>query len=258
MLDITLFRQPAFLGVSLATFAIAAGMFAMFPYLSIYLQDELGTSPLGAGLRFLPLTAFVFAVPLVMRRFGERVQARVVSGAGLALVGVALIWMHGLSTDSHWTALLGGFILAGLGIGLANPVLAATALRVVDPGRAGMASGINNSFRLGGVAIGVAALGAVLEHRVGTTLASSAHVHSRQLAAAISSSGQRATAHTPALAHTAATAFVNGLNAVFLVGSALVFAGAIAAAALIRAPAAAPVPVPERAEPAVSSSGRGA
>ena len=258
MLDITLFRQPAFLGVSLATFGIAAGMFAMFPYLSIYLQDELGASPLGAGLRFLPLTAFVFAVPLVMRRFGERFQARVVSAVGLALVGIALIWMSGLTTSSHWTALLGGFIVAGLGIGLANPVLAATALRVVDPGRAGMASGINNSFRLSGVAIGVAALGAVLEHRVGTTLASSAHVHSQRLAAAISSSGQRATAHTPALAHTAAAAFVNGLNAVFLVGSALVFAGALAAAALIRAPAATPASAPDQAEPAVSSSGRGA
>ena len=52
MLDLSLFRRPAFVGVSVATFAIAAGMFALFPYLSIYLQDILGASPLGAGLRF--------------------------------------------------------------------------------------------------------------------------------------------------------------------------------------------------------------
>lgn len=57
MLDLSLFRRPAFVGVSVATFAISAGMFALFPYLSIYLQDILGASPLGAGLRFLPLTA---------------------------------------------------------------------------------------------------------------------------------------------------------------------------------------------------------
>src|SRR5919204_365262 len=69
MLDLALFRRPAFDGVSIATFCIGAGMFAQFPYLSIYLQDVLGYGPLGAGLRFLPLTAFVFAVPLVMRRF---------------------------------------------------------------------------------------------------------------------------------------------------------------------------------------------
>ena len=59
MFDVTLFRQRAFLGVSIATFCIAAGMFAMFPYLSIYLQDILGYSPLATGVRFLPLTAFV-------------------------------------------------------------------------------------------------------------------------------------------------------------------------------------------------------
>src|SRR6059058_1552672 len=72
MLDVTLFRQPAFLGVSIATFCIGAGMFALFPYLSIYLQDVLGYGPLGAGVRFLPLTVFVFAVPIVMRRFARR------------------------------------------------------------------------------------------------------------------------------------------------------------------------------------------
>ena len=57
MLDLGLFRSGPFDGVSLATIAIGAGMFALFPYLSIYLQDILGYSPLGAGLRFLPLTS---------------------------------------------------------------------------------------------------------------------------------------------------------------------------------------------------------
>ena len=68
MFDVRLFRQPAFVGISVATFCIAAGMFAIFPYLSIYLQDILGYSPLATGLRFLPLTGFVFLVPLVTRR----------------------------------------------------------------------------------------------------------------------------------------------------------------------------------------------
>ena len=68
MLDLDLFRHPAFVGVSVATFCIGAGMFALFPYLSIYLQDVLGNSPLGAGLRFLPLTVFVFIVPLATRK----------------------------------------------------------------------------------------------------------------------------------------------------------------------------------------------
>ena len=68
MLDVSLFRRPAFVGVQLATFCIGAGMFALFPFLSIYLQDILGNTPLGAGLRFLPITVFVFIVPLATRK----------------------------------------------------------------------------------------------------------------------------------------------------------------------------------------------
>jgi len=167
-------------------------MFALFPYLSIYLQDILGTSPLGAGLRFLPLTAFVFLVPIATRGIVQRVQPWVLASLGLLLVAIGLLLMHGLTTGSRWTALLPGFVVGGVGIGLANPTLAASALWTVDPARSGMASGINNAFRLSGVAIGVAALGAVLEDRVSKSLASTAHVHSRTLAAAVSSAGTRA------------------------------------------------------------------
>ena len=141
MFDVTLFRQRAFLGVSIATFCIAAGMFAMFPYLSIYLQDILGYSPLATGVRFLPLTAFVFFVPLATRRVAVRVPLRIMISTGLALVAAGLALMYGLDADSGWTALLAGFVAGGIGIGIANPALAAGALRVVDPARTGMASG---------------------------------------------------------------------------------------------------------------------
>ena len=73
MLDVSLFKRPAFLGVQAGTFAIGAGMFALFPFLSIYLQDILGYSPLGAGLRFLPITVFVFFVPIATRKIAARV-----------------------------------------------------------------------------------------------------------------------------------------------------------------------------------------
>ncbi len=254
MLDLSLFRRPAFVGVSVATFAIAAGMFALFPYLSIYLQDILGTSPLGAGLRFLPLTAFVFLVPIATRGIVQRVQPWVLASLGLLLVAVGLLLMHGLTTGSRWTALLPGFVVGGIGIGLANPTLAASALRTVDPARSGMASGINNAFRLSGVAIGVAALGAVLEDRVSASLAASAHIHSRNLAAAVSSAGTRAVGAHSALAHSAVIAFVSGLNAVLLVGSAIVFLGAVAAAVLMRVPATRPAAVAEPSRPMAEES----
>ena len=251
MLDMSLFRHPAFVGVSLSTFALGAGMFAMFPYLSIYLQDVLGTSPLGAGLRFLPLTLFVFIVPIATRNIAYRVPAWMLAGAGLALVTLALLLMHGVSADSSWTTLLAGFIVAGIGIGLANPILAAAALRAVDPHRSGMASGFNNACRLSGVAIGVAGLGAVLEHNVRTSLGAQGN---DRLAQAVSSSGERVAQGRPGFAHIAGTAFSDGLNAALYVGAVAVFVGAVSAVTLMRSRSASPAP--EQA--AVSSTSPGA
>ena len=246
MFDVTLFRQPAFVGVSVATFCIAVGMFSMFPYLSIYLQDILGYSPLATGVRFLPLTAFVFFVPLATRRIAARIPLRVMIGVGLALVAGGLALMYGLDADSAWTALLAGFIVGGIGIGIANPALAAGALRVVDPARTGMASGINNTFRLGGVAVGVAALGALLQNRVESSLTAAIGPNGQSLGAAVSSSGLRAVPGQPNLVEPVTTAFVDGLNDILLVGSAVLVVGALAAALLLRvpAPAAAPAPAP--------------
>jgi EmrB/QacA subfamily drug resistance transporter len=247
MFDMTLFRQRAFVGVSIATFCIAAGMFAMFPYLSIYLQDVLGFSPLATGLRFLPLTAFVFFVPLATRRLAARVPLRVMIGVGLALVAAGLVLMYGLHADSNWTALLAGFIVAGIGIGIANPALAAGALRVVDPARTGMASGINNTFRLAGVAIGVAALGALLENRIERALSTATVDDSHALGAAVSSAGTRAVAGRPDLVESAKTAFVSGLNDLLLTGSMLLVIGALAALLLLHSPVPTPVPATDNA-----------
>src|SRR5918999_3085689 len=76
MLELGLFRKPAFNGVSAVAFALSAGMFAMFLYITIYIQGVLGYSPLEAGLRFLPLTLLSFFVAPIAARLGERVPAR--------------------------------------------------------------------------------------------------------------------------------------------------------------------------------------
>jgi EmrB/QacA subfamily drug resistance transporter len=234
MLDLDLFRHPGFVGVSVATFCIGAGMFALFPYLSIYLQDVLGNSPLGAGLRFLPLTVFVFIVPLLTQKLAPGASLRWLLAGGMALIAVALLLMHGLTASSTWTALLPGLIVAGIGIGLANPAIAAAALRAVDPSRTGMASGINNACRLTGVAVGVAALGAVLEDRISASLVSSLGPRGESLASAVAATGTRVAASNPALAHPAKVAYVSGLNTTLLVSCAIVAVGALAAGLLMR------------------------
>jgi EmrB/QacA subfamily drug resistance transporter len=247
MLDVSLFLRAPFLGVQLATFAIGAGMFALFPFLSIYLQDILGYSPLGAGVRFLPITAFVFIVPLATRKVAPRVPAWALLSGSLAIVAVGLLLMQDVSAGSSWTALLAGFVVCGIGIGLANPTIASAALRVVDPARTGMASGISNTCRITGLAMGVAALGAFLQHRVGEHLAA-AGFQGRAVSAAVSSAGLRAAAGRPAMAHVAEEAFVSGLRLVLLIGFAVVVGGSVAAATPVRRR---PQEVPETAvEPA--------
>jgi EmrB/QacA subfamily drug resistance transporter len=227
MLDVSLFRQPAFVGVQVATFCLGAGMFALFPFISIYLQDIDGYSPLGAGLRFLPVTAFVFVVPLLTRKYAARAPLWLVLGGSLAIVALGLALMEMVSVGARWTVLLPGFIVAGIGIGLANPTIAGAALRVVDPSRTGMASGISNTCRVGGLAVGVAALGVLLQHRIGTHLAAAGY-HGKTVSAAVTSSGLRAAAGDPRLAHAANVAFVSGLRLIFLAGCLTVIIGAVA------------------------------
>src|SRR5215217_729859 len=87
MLPLGLFRRPAFTGVQVAAFAISGSLFALFLYLTLYLQNYLGHSPLEAGLRYLPVTIMSFLVAPVAGALLSRVPARVMLSAGLAATG---------------------------------------------------------------------------------------------------------------------------------------------------------------------------
>jgi EmrB/QacA subfamily drug resistance transporter len=232
MFDLSLFRLRAFTGVSIATVAIGGGMFAVFPYLTLYLQNVLGLSPFQGGLRLLAATLPVFVVPLVTKGIAARTPAGLLLGLGMTITAAGLFAMSRIHTDSTWTALLPGLLLTGTGIGLANPAIAKIALGVVPPNRSGMASGISNTFRIGGLACGVAALGAVLQHGVQTKLAEAVPSPGHSLVNAVVSGGPRAV--PAALEAAARTAFVSGLTSVLLVGTVIVAAGAVAAFALVR------------------------
>jgi len=170
MFDLSLFRKPAFDGASIAAFGLSASMFAMFLYITLYIQNTLGYSPQQTGLRFLPLTVVSFVVAPIAGRVSRTVPLRVLFGVGLTLVGLGLFLMSNIDATSDWTTLLPGFILGGAGIGMVNPSLAQAAVGVVPPQRAGMASGINSTFRQVGIATGIAALGAIFQHVVAQNL----------------------------------------------------------------------------------------
>jgi EmrB/QacA subfamily drug resistance transporter len=97
MLDLSLFRKPAFTGVSVVAWALSAGMFAMFLYITLYIQNVLGYSPLEAGVRFIPLTLLSFFVSPIAGKLSARVPARLLLGLGLGLVGVALLLMRDIT-----------------------------------------------------------------------------------------------------------------------------------------------------------------
>jgi EmrB/QacA subfamily drug resistance transporter len=247
MLPLGLFRRRAFAGVQLAAFAVSASLFALFLYLTLYLQNYLGYSPLQAGLRYLPITLAPFFVAPVAVALLARVHARVLMAVGLAGTGAGLLLMAGLSASSSWTALLPGFVVAGIGVGLLNPVIADVAVSVVSKERSGMASGINDTFRQVGVAVGVAAWGAIFLARGAdkvSTLAAgtpAAHGdHPRQLIEAASSGGLgSALAGLPhgtreVVANAAREGFLSGLNAVLVIGAVLAFVGAALALWLVR------------------------
>jgi EmrB/QacA subfamily drug resistance transporter len=166
MLKFGLFKKPAFVGVNVVAFALSSSIFAMFLYLTLYIQDDLGYSPLPAGVRFLPLTLLAFLVAPFAGRLTVRIQSRFLLGGGLLLVSVGLFLMSHTHPDSTWTVLLPGFIVCGAGIGMVNPVLASGAISVVDYRESGMASGANNTFRQVGIATGIAVLGAIFQSQI--------------------------------------------------------------------------------------------
>ncbi len=240
MLDLTLFRKPAFDGVSAVAFALSAGMFAMFLYITIYVQSVLGYSPLEAGLRFLPLTLTSFFVAPIAGRLSARVPVRVLLGVGLGTTGVGLLLMRGVGLDSTWTALLAGFIVAGIGIGITNPGIATAAIGVVPAARAGMGAGINNTFRQVGITTGVAGLGAIFQSRISSKLGELLPHARPGFSELVASGGTRAAVkavppHAQAQVAKASTlAFTSALNDLLLIAGLLALVGALLGFVLVR------------------------
>jgi predicted MFS family arabinose efflux permease len=161
LFDLSLFRTPTFSGGLIAAFAMNGSLFAMFVYLVLYLQDDLGYSALATGIRFLLITGGSLVAATAAGRLSSHMPVRWLIGPGLALVGVGLFLMSTLSATSTWTHLIPGFIVAGIGSGMVNPPLASTAVGVVEPQRSGMASGVNTTFRQIGIAVGIAVYGSI-------------------------------------------------------------------------------------------------
>jgi len=170
MLPLSLFRVPAFTGTALVAFAQSVALYPLLLFLAIYFQVGLGFSPTETGLRILPLTLVLVVVAPISGRLTDRWPLRIPLTAGLVLIGAGLLLMRSIDASSDWTALLPGLLVGGLAIGVISPALAAAMVSVLPVERSGLASGINNTFRQLGIAIGIAGLGAIFEQRASSAL----------------------------------------------------------------------------------------
>jgi predicted MFS family arabinose efflux permease len=203
MLPLGLFRNPDFSGAQISAFAISASLFAVFLYVTLYLQQILGLSPIEAGLVYIPGTIVNLLVAGATAGLLEKVSARVLIGAGLGLVAAGMgIMAVTIQPDSHWAVLLPGFVVAMVGTGMFNPAVSNVALSSAPAEQSGLAAGVNDTFRQAGIAVGVAALGALVPAEA-------------------------------ALGGGSAQSYVDGLSDALYAGAALSLAGAIAAAALL-------------------------
>jgi EmrB/QacA subfamily drug resistance transporter len=246
MFDLSLFRLPTFSGGSVAAFGLSASIFSMLLYLVLYLQDILGYSPLATGVRVMFLSGAILVSATVAGRLSSYVPVRLLIGPGLIMVGIGLLLMRGLNAGSSWTHLIPGMIVGGLGIGLVNPPLASTAVGVVPPQRAGMASGINSTFRQVGIATGIALLGTLFSSQVKSSVQAGVAAvpglarQGPKIAAAVQSGevGRLIAKLPPQTRQKVGTithaAFATGLNRILLVAAIIAFVAGVISLLAIR------------------------
>jgi hypothetical protein len=237
MLPLHLFRTRAFTGAQITAFTLSGSMFALFLYITLYMQEIEHLSPLQAGLRYLPFTIGSFFVAGATASLEGKVPPRAMLATGLATTAVGLVLMSGAKANDSWTVLLPGFIISGLGVGLVNPVLANVALSTVPERMSGVASGINDTFRQVAIASGTAGFGALFlalsQQRIQALLPGVSGHRARGLAEA-ASSGTLPTHASTAVVHAAREGFAHGFSTILLAGSAMALVGAVLALLLVR------------------------
>jgi EmrB/QacA subfamily drug resistance transporter len=200
---------------NLVLLLIAGGLFALFFFASLYVQRILGFSPIEAGLAFLPVTAGILIGSVTaqagVKRFGA--YANTLVGMVIAAAGLFLLAGVPVANGSYWTDLLPGLVLMAFGMGNTFVPITLIATTGVQPGDAGLASGIFNTSQQVGGALGLAVLST--------------------LAANQTTSYLQGLGHRPAPAELSA-GLVEGYQVAFMAAAILVAVGAILLALLLR------------------------
>jgi EmrB/QacA subfamily drug resistance transporter len=226
MLDLSLFRNVGFAGANTVMLLVGLAMFGVFFYVSLYVQQVLGYSPVQAGAAFLPWTVLIVLLAPLAGRFSDRFGPRPFVTSGLIVVAGSLFLFSRLGVHESFWSLLPAMILGGIGMSAAMAPTTAAAMASVRPDKAGVGSAVLNSMRQVGGSLGIAIMGAIVASGVSSALASG---------------------------HARVDAFVNGYQHATTVAALIAVAGAVVAATTLqharhREPAAEAEPVfPEAA-----------
>jgi EmrB/QacA subfamily drug resistance transporter len=207
MLDLSLFRIGSFTGANLVAMLVSLGMFGVFFFVSLYIQNILGWSATKAGASFLPMTILIILVAPIAGKLSDRIGSRWLMGGGMTLVSISLLLYQRVGLHSTFWTLLPAMLLGGVGMAMTMSPMTAAAMASVPVDKAGVGSGVLNSFRQLGGSLGIALMGAILASYVTTS-----HPHSLE----------------------GAQQFVNGLHAALLVAAVITFLAAVVAVVLVR------------------------
>ncbi len=206
MLDLSLFKIGSFTGANVVAMLVSLSMFGVFFFVSLYIQRILGFSPTQAGAAFLPMVTLIILIAPVAGRLSDRIGSRWLMGGGMTLVGLSLLLYERVTVHSDFWTLLPSMILGGVGMAMTMSPMTSAAMGAVPVDKAGVGSGVLNSFRQVGGSLGIAVMGAIVASYL----------------------------HHPPQSPLAAQDYVNGLHAGFAVGAAITFVGAIVAVVTVR------------------------
>lgn len=174
MVDLGLLRERGYVAGLVAGLALAASILSLIVVFGSFLQDVVDLTPLETALWFLPWSLLAFGVALLAAALSRRVSLRGRLVAGLSLSAAGLLALLVVDSDSPAVWVLPGLVISGVGVGLANPALAAAAVAGIPAARSGMAAGAANTARQLGNAVGIAALVALVQWIAGRAASDSA------------------------------------------------------------------------------------
>jgi predicted MFS family arabinose efflux permease len=162
MLDLSLFRNRTFSGANAAMLFVGLAMFGTFFFVSLYMQNVLGYSPVQAGASFLPMTILIILIAPRAGALTDRVGSRWLVGGGMTLLSGMLFYYTTLGAQESFWALLPGLLLGGVGMGMTMTPVTAAAMSAVPVDKAGIGSAVLNSARQVGGSLGIAVMGSIV------------------------------------------------------------------------------------------------